>query len=141
MYRYFDILALSAFPFLRHRIVAGAAPGIASQDAPDGEVKTFDGTVLDDGLLGILRAGGRETADRRRERADASLVEDDGGQQYPLQDDGDEMPDTPHIFRAIRSNRLFMRLSTSADGRHLSVCQMKARASDWSSGSKSFWWR
>ena len=47
---------------LRYRIVPGAAPWIAAQYPPDGEAEAFDGTVFQDGLTGILRAGGGKAA-------------------------------------------------------------------------------
>ena len=63
---------------LWHRVVTGAAPGVTAQDAPDGEAEALDGTMLHDGLLGVLAAGGRETAGWRRIGTDTGLVETDG---------------------------------------------------------------
>jgi hypothetical protein len=54
---------------------------MATEYAADGKVETFEGSVLADGLAGILRTGGCETAGSRGEGADAPLVEDDGQQQ------------------------------------------------------------
>ena len=118
----------------RHGIVSASSPGIAPQDSPDGKSETLDGAVLDDGLLGILRAGGREPAGGRREGTDAALIEDDGYQQYPLQQECDEMPNTLHkpqafILFPIRSSRIFTLLLTSAEGVWWSDSQMKAMSS------------
>ena len=57
LYSYYD-----SFLFLRHRVVTAAAPRIASQDSPDGQSQAFNGSMFDDGFLGILRTGGREAA-------------------------------------------------------------------------------
>ena len=47
---------------LRHGIVAGAAPRMTAQEAANGEVETFEGAVLEDGLSGIFATGGGEAA-------------------------------------------------------------------------------
>ena len=49
LYSYYD-----SFLFLRHRVVTAAAPRIASQDSPDGQSQAFNGSMFDDGFLGIL---------------------------------------------------------------------------------------
>ena len=66
---------------LRHRVVARTAPGMAAEDAADGQVESFEGAVFFDGLHGILRAGGREAARRAQHGRYAPLVEVDGEQQ------------------------------------------------------------
>ena len=48
---------------------------MAAEDASDGEIEAFDGTVLAEGLEGVLGAGGRETAAGLLEGGDADLVE------------------------------------------------------------------
>ena len=53
-------------------------PWVATKNPADGEVEALDGSVLLNGLNGILRAGGSETAGGRRQRGDESLVEADG---------------------------------------------------------------
>ena len=63
---------------LRYRIVAAAAPGVASQDTPDGQIEAFDRTVLHDGLLGILATRGCKPARGSQQRGDAYLVKPDG---------------------------------------------------------------
>ena len=74
-------------------VIAGAAPGVAAQDAPYGQVEALEGSVFLYGLLGILRAGGGETAGSGREGADAPLVEQDGQEQQPLQGCTDDVPE------------------------------------------------
>ena len=76
---------ISVVKGLRNRVVSGAAPGIAAKDAPDGQAETFDGAVLDDGFLCILRACRCETAGWWGKRTDASLVENNGYKQQPFQ--------------------------------------------------------
>ena len=66
---------------LRHGVVAAAAPGMAAQDAANGEIEAAQGAVLAEGLKRILRAGGREAAGGRRQGRDESLVEADGGNE------------------------------------------------------------
>lgn len=39
---------------LRNRIIAGTAPGMAAEKTAYREVQTFEGTVLAEGLKGIL---------------------------------------------------------------------------------------
>ncbi len=144
LFRYF-VMTLSRHSW--HGIVSASSPGIAPQDSPDGKSETLDGAVLDDGLLGILRAGGRKPAGGRREGTDAALIEDDGYQQYPLQQECDEMPNTLHNSQfsilnsrtlfAIRSNRFLTRQLTSAEGVWRSDIQMKATASVFSCGTLS----
>jgi len=72
---------LSAFLwFLWNGVVAATAPGVAAQDAPHRKVEALERTVLHDGLLGILRASGGETARRGRIGGDVLLIEQDGQQ-------------------------------------------------------------
>lgn len=59
----------------RHGVISRASPRVASADALYCEPKAFEGAVLDDCLLSILRACGRKAACWRRERRDASLIE------------------------------------------------------------------
>ena len=81
---------------LRHWVIAGTAPGIATQDAADGKIQAFERSVLLDGLKGILRTGGGETASGRRERSDELPIEQYGQQQQPLQRQADDMPEAFH---------------------------------------------
>ena len=59
---------------LRNGVVAGATPGVAAEDAADGQVGTLEGPVLTKGLNGILGTRGGEPARRRLERRNANLV-------------------------------------------------------------------
>ena len=58
----------------RHRVVPAAAPGVAAQDALDGQPAAFEHAVLLDGLDGVLRTGGHVAAARGDERRDADAV-------------------------------------------------------------------
>lgn len=58
-----------------HGVVARTSEGVAAKDAFESQPAPFERTILDDGLLGILRAGGRVAACRRGERRYALLVE------------------------------------------------------------------
>ena len=49
---------------LWYGVVAGTAPGMTAQQAADGEVEAFDGTVLEDGLSGVFATCGCEAARR-----------------------------------------------------------------------------
>lgn len=60
---------------LRYGIISATTPGMATEDASDGEVQAFEGAVLAEGLKGILRAGGGETAAGLLEGGDADLIE------------------------------------------------------------------
>ena len=48
---------------------------MTAEDTTDGEVETFEGAVLAEGLKGVLGAGGCETAAGLLEGGDADLVE------------------------------------------------------------------
>ena len=60
---------------LRNRIIAGAAPWMASEDATQGEPATTERAVLADGLLGILRAGRCVATGGRKQGRDTTAVE------------------------------------------------------------------
>ena len=60
---------------LRHGVVAGAAPGVAAEDALEGEPEAFEGAVFAEGLKGVLRACGGEAAGGRFQRGDTQLIE------------------------------------------------------------------
>lgn len=55
-----------------------SAPRMTAQDATNGEPQPFKGTVLLDGLYGILRTCGRKAARGGSERGDKLLVKTDG---------------------------------------------------------------
>lgn len=59
-------------------VVAGAAPGMATADAFEGEPCATDDAVLHDGFYRVGAAGGGEAARRRKQGGDAELVEADG---------------------------------------------------------------
>ena len=69
-----------------HRIVAGTSPRMATQDAADGEIKSFHGAVLDDGLSGIFAASGRKAARRAQQGRDGYLIKTDRQYQQPRQE-------------------------------------------------------
>jgi hypothetical protein len=87
---FFAIIVKRKYFLLWDRVIAGASPRIATKDAPDGEVKTFNGTMFDDGLTGILATSGSETAGRRGHRRDDCLVKADGCHQEHYQETTDE---------------------------------------------------
>ena len=63
---FFEVEWVIAFLYLemelvRNRVVAVAAPGMATQNATYGQVKSFQSSVLLDGLNGILRTCRCET--------------------------------------------------------------------------------
>lgn len=59
---------------------------MAAEDASDGEVQAFEGAVLAEGLKGILRAGGGETAAGLLEGGDADLIESDQEDKWGYRD-------------------------------------------------------
>lgn len=75
---------------------------MTAEDAADGQVEALEGTMFADSLNSILRAGGGEATRCRRERTDASLVEEDGDEQHPLQDLLKIMPEKGHGFKSSR---------------------------------------
>ena len=113
----------------RYGVVAGATPGVAAHDTPDGKGQTLDGAMLLQCLLGILAAGRSETAGRRRIGRYAGLIENNGQTQQPRQTLRQLMEQLLHNFSDNRVNRFFIRSSTTAVGRISSDCQMKARKS------------
>ena len=54
---------------------------MATEDAPDGKVKTSDGAVFADGLDGVLAARGGVAARGRRQGGYEPLIETDGGNE------------------------------------------------------------
>ncbi len=60
---------------LRYRVIAAAAPGMATQESADGEVEAFEGAVFAEGFEGVLGTGRGEAAAGLLERGDADLVE------------------------------------------------------------------
>ncbi len=64
--------------FFWHRVITVAAPGVTSEDATYGQIKTLYGSVLLNGLYGILRTRRGEATGRRSQRADEALIEPDG---------------------------------------------------------------
>ena len=69
------LISLIGLIHSRHRVVAAAAPRMATQDAAHGKVEPFDGTVAAQRLNGVLRASGGEAARRGREGRNKTLVE------------------------------------------------------------------
>ena len=56
-------------------VVATTSPRVATGETLQGEPSPFEGPVATNGLQGVLRTGGCETARRRGEGRDAALVE------------------------------------------------------------------
>lgn len=89
-----------------HRVVAGTAPRITAENAPNSKAKPLNGSVLDDGFLGILAARRGKTTGRRCKRADTGLVETDGQHQEPDKDSSDKQDrgsHNLHVFGEARS--------------------------------------
>ncbi len=68
----------------RHRIVAGAAQGMASQQAPDGEPQTADGAVGGQRLYRVLRARRDVAAVTSEQGAQGRLIEADRENKYAI---------------------------------------------------------
>ena len=64
--------------FVGYGVVAIASPGMAAQDATHGKVEALECSMFLKGFNGVLRAGGREAARGRCQRADDTLIETDG---------------------------------------------------------------
>ena len=60
---------------LWNRVVAGATPGMAAQNAPYRQIGALEGTVLTQRLKRVLGARRGEAAARRFKRRDADLIE------------------------------------------------------------------
>lgn len=131
----------------RHGVVAAASPWVAAQQPPDSQCKPLEGAMLDDGLTGILRACGRETAGGWGEGRDAPLVEEDGQDQHPAHGTEQSSEDilvprsagrgVAHSFSETRLSSFCTRSVTSAVGNRRSVCHTKASSSDFPSGRAS----
>jgi len=61
-------------------VVAGAAKGVAAEDAFEGEPAAPERAVFLDGFHGVLGAGGGEAADGGCEWGDAVAIEGDEGE-------------------------------------------------------------
>ena len=62
-------------PFLRNRIVARAAPGMAAADALQRKPEALEHTVLSESLQPVLRAGGCVAALRSQQGRNDPLVQ------------------------------------------------------------------
>ena len=63
--------------FLRHGVIATAAPRIAGEHALDGQPATFERTVLANGLKAVIGAGGRIAAGASDKRRQCPLIQFD----------------------------------------------------------------
>ena len=68
-------LPFAAFRLRRHRIVAGAAEGIAAEDSADGEKEPREKAACPKRFQSIFRTGWGEAAARGLQRGDKSAVE------------------------------------------------------------------
>jgi len=68
-------------PGLFNRIIAAVTKGVAAQNSPQGHKSTPDDTMGFDGINGVLRAGGRKTAGRGKQRGNQELVCSDQGKK------------------------------------------------------------
>ena len=69
----------------RHRVVAVAAPGVATQNAPHGEPRAFEGAVFAQRLDGVLRTGGGVATRRGGVGRDKAAIEADGRDEQQRQ--------------------------------------------------------
>ncbi len=71
-------------------VVSASAPGVASQDAADSKVESFEGAVFAEGFEGVLGACRGEAAAWLLERRETYLIEsyqeDEGGDCRLLDD-------------------------------------------------------
>jgi hypothetical protein len=81
---------------LWYGVVARASPGVAAEDAPDSEEESLEGSVLEDGLTGILATGGCEATGGRGIGRDAHLIEAYGENQKPRQGFGEKPEEGCH---------------------------------------------
>ena len=72
--------------FVGNGVVAAAAPGMATEDALDGEIEAGKRAVTLDGFDCVGGTGGGKTAGRGCQRRNATAVEIDGEQQNPAKD-------------------------------------------------------
>lgn len=68
-----------------HRVVAVAAPGVATQNAPHGEPRAFEGAVFAQRLDGVLRTGGGVATRGGRVGRDEAAIEADGRDEQQRQ--------------------------------------------------------
>ena len=112
-----------------HGVVSAAAPGMTSEQTSHGEPESLDGSVLDEGLAGILRARGCEPTRGWREGRDEFLIEYHRRHEHGNGDIGQHLQYPAHgihSFSLSLMSRLRMFVSTSTDGCRRSSIQMKA---------------
>lgn len=68
---------IHGLPVLGNGVISAAAPRMAAQEAPDGEIKAFEGSMFAECLKGILGTCRSKPAAWRFQRRDADLVESD----------------------------------------------------------------
>lgn len=89
------------------RVVSMASPRVATENPPDGEIKSLENAVFPECLQRILRACRSETACCRGERRYAQLIESD--HEYEREDQDSSEGDrcflilTFHCFSVCRS--------------------------------------
>lgn len=83
--------------FLRHWIIAAAAPRIAGDDAFEGEPSALEGAVFPDGLEAVVRAGGRVAAGSSDEGRQGHLIELDQPDHHRSQRFAEQRPQFPHL--------------------------------------------
>ena len=66
--------------FLRYRIIAGTTPRMTPENAPDSQIKSFEGSVFLDGFDRISRAGRRKPTRGRSKGRNTCPVKIDGNQ-------------------------------------------------------------
>lgn len=98
------VCAVLLFRGLRDRIVAGAAPWIAAQDALKGQPETFQRTILAERLQRIVRTGGCEAAAMWLEGGDAELVELD---EHDEREDQDLPAPSLHVIETCHYPEIF----------------------------------
>ena len=86
--------------FFWHRIIAAAAPWMTSEQPVDGQIESFDGSMLAEGFQCVMGTGGREPASRRLVGRDADLIESDQQDEWCDQDLlQNDLNLVPHDFR------------------------------------------
>jgi len=68
-------------PGLFNRVIAAITKGVAAQNSPQSHKRTPNDTMGFDSINGILRAGGRKTAGRRKQGGNQELICPDQGKK------------------------------------------------------------
>ena len=106
---------------LRDRVVSAAAPGRASREPPNREPGAAKDSVPLNRLVGVVRAGGLETARIWQQAGQRSLIKPDDSEERPAHQRSPTLPMPARTTIRDSSRSRFANGAFRADGRVVST--------------------